>query len=234
MGLCGGDATEVVPPKGTDASLEMSEKESYSAHTSIIGKREQEIVNIYHINANNLYGCPHVQPDIGEEKFMIAPNVVPDATFQARDKRIQEIIQIVEQKQKDASKNVMVQNDILYSKDSHKYSYWRPVLPTNLEISVIRYVHTSLGHLGTEKCIAQIANIFHVKGLGRKVRKFISLCDTCQQVIYTNRSCAVQNPSHLPTKPGDICAVDLYGPLPFGRFGFRYIFVCFDVFFEIC
>jgi len=54
---------------------------------------------------------------------MIAPNVVTDATFQARDKIIQEIIQIVEQKQKDASKNVMVQNDILYSKDSHKYPY---------------------------------------------------------------------------------------------------------------
>ena len=31
------------------------------------------------------------------------------ATFEARDKRIQEIIQIVEQKQRDASKNFMVQ-----------------------------------------------------------------------------------------------------------------------------
>jgi hypothetical protein len=34
----------------------------------------------------------------------------------------------------------------------------------------------------------------------------------------------------LPTKPGDLCAIDFYGPLPFGRLGFRYIFVCFDVF----
>jgi len=70
MGLCGGGATEVVPPKGTDASLEMSEKENYYADTSIIDKREQEIVNIYYINANNLYGCPHVQRDIGEEKLI--------------------------------------------------------------------------------------------------------------------------------------------------------------------
>jgi len=91
-------------------------------------------------------------------------------------------------------------------------------------------VHTSLGHLGTEKYIAQIANTFHVKGLGRKVGKFISRCNTCQRVKYPNRSCAVQNPSHLPTKPGDLCAADFYGPLPFGRFGFRYIFVCFEVF----
>ena len=117
------------------------------------------------------------------------------------------------QKQRDASRNFMVQNDILYSKDSHKYPYWRPILPTDLGISVIRYVHTSLGHLGTEKCIAQIANTFQVKGLERKVRKFISRCDTCQRVKYPNRSCAVQNLSHLPTKPGDLCAVDLYGPL---------------------
>jgi len=152
------------------------------------------------------------------------------AMFQARDKRIQEIIQIVEQKQKDASKNVMLQNDILNSKDSHKYPYWRPVLPTDLEISVIRYVHTSLGHPGTEKCIAQIPNTFHVKGLGQKVRKFISQCDTCQWVKYPNRSCAVQNLSHLPTKSGDLCAIDFFGPLPVGHFSFQYIFVCFDMF----
>ena len=152
------------------------------------------------------------------------------ATFEARDKRIQEIIQIVEQKQKDASKNFMVQKDVLYSKDSYKYPYWRPGLPTDLEISVIRYVHTTLGHLGTEKCIAQIANTFHVKGMGRKVRKFISRCGTCQRVKYPNRSCAVQNLSHLLTKPSGLCAVDLYGPLPVGRFGFRHIFVRFDMF----
>jgi hypothetical protein len=52
----------------------------------------------------------------------------------------------------------MVQNGIIYKKDSHKYPYWRPVLSTDLEISVIRYVHTSLGHLGPEKYIAQFAN----------------------------------------------------------------------------
>jgi hypothetical protein len=43
----------------------------------------------------------------------------------------------------------------------------------------------------------------------------------------------VQNLSHLPKEPGDICIVDLYGPLPVGRFGFRYVFVCFDVFLKL-
>lgn len=118
----------------------------------------------------------------------------------------------------------MVQNDILNSKDSHKYPYWRPVHPTDLEISVIRYVHTSLGHLGTAKCKAQIANTSHVEGLGRKVRKFISPFDICHRVKYPNRSRAVQNLSHLPTKPGDLCAVACW------TLRVSVYFVCFDVF----
>jgi hypothetical protein len=48
----------------------MSEGKSHSAHTSIIDGRWQEIVNIYYVNENNLYGCLHVQLDIGEAKLV--------------------------------------------------------------------------------------------------------------------------------------------------------------------
>jgi len=48
----------------------MFEGNGYPAHTSIIDKREQEILNIYYINESKLYGCPHVQLDIGEEKLI--------------------------------------------------------------------------------------------------------------------------------------------------------------------
>jgi predicted aspartyl protease len=48
----------------------MPERKSYSAHTSIIDKGVQEIVSIYYINENSLYGCPHVQLDIGEERII--------------------------------------------------------------------------------------------------------------------------------------------------------------------
>jgi hypothetical protein len=54
----------------TDASSEMSERKKYSAHTSFVDKGEQEIVNMYYINENNLYGCPHVQLEIGEERLI--------------------------------------------------------------------------------------------------------------------------------------------------------------------
>lgn len=34
----------------------------------------------------------------------------------------------------------------------------------------------------------------------------------------------------MSKRPGELCAVDLYGNLPIGRGGVRYILVCFDVF----
>jgi hypothetical protein len=36
--------------------------------------------------------------------------------------------------------------------------------------------------------------------------------------------------SHCPRAPGELLSVDLYGPLPVGRGGMRFIFVCLDVF----
>jgi hypothetical protein len=61
-------------------------------------------------------------------------NLKESAKIQARDKRVPEIIRIVEQEHSDVSKNIMERNGILYSKDNNNYTYWRPVLPTELEI----------------------------------------------------------------------------------------------------
>jgi hypothetical protein len=82
------------------------------------------------------------------------------STLQVRVKIIQGIIRTVEQKQKNASKNVMVQNDILYKKDSHRYPYWRLVLPTDLEIPVITYICTLLGHFATENAGFSLPALF--------------------------------------------------------------------------
>jgi hypothetical protein len=135
------------------------------------------------------------------------------ASYQARDKRIRKLIQRVQQEHHDARRRFIF-------KDRQKCPYWIPLLPTEIKNSVFHYVHTSLGHLVAEKSTAQIAKSFHVKSLGRKL-KFISRCDICQRVNFRNRSCTVQNLSHLPTKRCEHCSVDLYGPLPLGRNGFR-------------
>lgn len=50
------------------------------------------------------------------------------------------------------------------------------------------------------------------------------------RVKHPNRSYATECRSHLPAAPGDLCATDLFGPLPVGRGGVRYILVILDVF----
>jgi hypothetical protein len=123
-----------------------------------------------------------------------------------------------------------VQQGMLCLKDLNKYPYWRIMLPKRLEIPVFKYIHYSLGHLGTDKCLNQIAAMFYIKNLGRKLRKFIASCDICQKVKHPNRSVKVTPLSHVPKNPGELVAVDLYGPLPTGRGGVKHLFVCLEVF----
>ena len=81
-------------------------------------------------------------------------------TCQVGVKIIQKIIRTVEQKHENASKNIMVQKDILYNKDSNRYPYWRLVLPTDLEIPVITYVCTLVGHSATENAWFSLPALF--------------------------------------------------------------------------
>jgi hypothetical protein len=62
------------------------------------------------------------------------------------------------------------------------------------------------------------------------VRKYVSHCDICQRAKHPNRAYEVVKISHLPTKPGELLTVDLYGPLPTGRGGVKYLFVCLEFF----
>jgi hypothetical protein len=103
------------------------------------------------------------------------------------------------------------------------------MLPSSLENKVIKFVHLSLGHAGSEKCAAEIAHTFYVKNLGKKARKILS-CDFCQRVKHPNRSYEFDSRSHLPKKPWDLCALDFYDQLPVGHGGVWYILVCLDVF----
>jgi hypothetical protein len=95
---------------------------------------------------------------------------------------------------------------------------------------LINFVHQTYGHAGVDKCLPILSDEFHIKGLGRKIRKVLSCCDTCQRVKFSTRVCDVEIRSHCPRAPGELLSVDLYGPLPVLRGGMRFIFVCLDVF----
>jgi hypothetical protein len=153
------------------------------------------------------------------------------ATYQGRDTRLQDIIEAVRRSECQTNGRYLFRNGILYCRDSRSHPYWRPVVPAELQVDLIKYVHKSVGHLEAEKCMAHIGHSFYVKSLGRKARKVIATCDTCQRVKHPNRSYAVETRSHMPSEP-ELCALDIYGLLPVGRSGVRYILVLLDVFWK--
>jgi hypothetical protein len=136
------------------------------------------------------------------------------ADKQRTDTRLQKITAKAENDPSDSTHRV--EGDVVFWRD-RQGATWKATLPECLEVPVIKYVHASLGHA----C--------HTKNIGRKVRKFLSSCDTCQRVKHPNKSVDIQERSYMPTKPGELCSIDLYGPLPTRRGGVRYILVSFDV-----
>jgi hypothetical protein len=96
-----------------------------------------------------------------------------------------------------------IDDDVLYCKNDRTHSYWRAMVPNQLENRMIGYVHMLLGHQSTDKCMQHIARSFHLRSLGRKMRRYVARCDTCQRVKHPNRAYEMDRISHLPTKPGE-------------------------------
>jgi ribonuclease HI len=122
-----------------------------------------------------------------------------------------------------------LEENVLFCRRDSK-DRWKAMLPLCLEQKVMEYTHTKLGHLGVDKRMDQIGQSLHLKNVGRKIRKFIACCNLCQRAKHPTQSYTIQERHHLPTKPGDLCAIDLYGSLPTSRAGVKYILVCYDVF----
>jgi hypothetical protein len=106
---------------------------------------------------------------------------------QAADQRLARITERLNKYPTQVDTKYKLLNGIFYGIDQKHHSFWRPMLPSTLDNLVIKYVHTSLGHRGVDKCIEQAAHSFHIKNLGR--------CDTCQRVKYPNKSYTTQERS---------------------------------------
>jgi len=128
----------------------------------------------------------------------------------------------------------VINNDVLYCKgDKDKEGQsWKAVLLECLEQKVMKFVDTCMGHLASDKCYAEIKDTFYFRNLGRKLRKFITACDLCQQAKHMNRAYDVAERHLLPKRSGEMCAFNLYGSLPTSQGNVRYIFICYDAFFK--
>jgi hypothetical protein len=84
------------------------------------------------------------------------------------------------------------------------------MLAACLEQKGMKFVHTSLGDLGSDKCYAEIKDTFHFRNLGRKLRKFIAACDFCQRPKHMNTAYDVTKKSRSETCRRIVCCRSIW------------------------
>jgi hypothetical protein len=78
------------------------------------------------------------------------------STYQKQDAKLSELLDSTKLCPGQTDGRYLVRNETLYCKDDKNHQYWRTVMPTALETDLVKYVHSSIGHLGSEKCMAHI------------------------------------------------------------------------------
>jgi hypothetical protein len=167
--------------------------------------------------------------DLGQD-ISIRKDIRNLAGIQERDPDLKEIRKLVEEGREDLKERFLLYENLLYAADTRNGTRWKVVIPRELEEKLITYVHLEKGHARTDKCVRLINGMFHIKNVGRKTRKLLALCETCQKVKFPNWKYDIESRPHLPERKGQLMSVDFYGPVPQGRGGVRYLFVCLDVF----
>ena len=117
----------------------------------------------------------------------------------------------------------------LFHRNRSENSGWKLCVPSSMVQNVVIAVHCDLGHFGSTKCIRALQEGYYFTNLSKVVKKIVSSCDICQR---TKASITLrgQYQAILPNGIGELVATDLYGPLPTGVGGARYLLVLLDVF----
>lgn len=63
-----------------------------------------------------------------------------------------------------------------------------------------------------------------------EIKKFVTSCDLCQRVKYSNTNMSSAYHMVQTSEPGDLLGEDFFGPLPRSTGGVKYLFVVMDVF----
>ncbi|XP_063635205.1 uncharacterized protein LOC134805954 [Cydia splendana] len=104
------------------------------------------------------------------------------------------------------------------------------VVPISLHLDILKECHDSplSGHQGVERTFHKISQRFFFPGMRRIIAEYIKSCVSCQRYKASN-----EKPSGLLQTPvlsqrNEVVAIDLFGPLPEGEKGERWIFLVED------
>lgn len=114
--------------------------------------------------------------------------------------------------------------------DERKYA--RIMIPFKMRTKILEEFHDSLvgGHLGVKKTYEKISSRYYWRGMFKDVKSWVRACLDCSmRKGNTNKKMGLYN-SLVVNRPLEVMGIDIEGPLPKTKEGFKYILVCTDLF----
>lgn len=104
------------------------------------------------------------------------------------------------------------------------------VVPSELRKTVFNEAHSSVlaGHFGSRKTFKKITNLFYWPQCGKDVTRWCKECETCQKHNMGIKHQSPLKPLPVIEEPWQCLAVDIVGPLPKSKGGFRYLLTAMD------
>ena len=104
------------------------------------------------------------------------------------------------------------------------------VLPVTCRSAVLHLTHTIplAGHLGRDKTAQRILRRFYWPTMYRDMAEYCRSCGECQKVGHQRVQRALLIPLPIVGEPFERMAMDIVGPLPRSRAGYKYILVTCD------
>lgn len=144
------------------------------------------------------------------------------------------IIKRAQQKDKQMQNDMKNYPSRVYKHDDliryHDIDSDKVILPDSVSWEIINRAHKFLLHFGSDKTLDFIKQHFHGLNLDKIVKDVVASCNICQATKYCTRPTVGEQYFEIPEKPGQLAAVDIFGPLPCTKGGFKYIFVIMDTF----
>ena len=82
------------------------------------------------------------------------------------------------------------------------------IVPRSMQKAIIVQIHQQI-HLGINKCINRLKDVFFWSGMSAQIKDIISQCSICNEFRGTQQK-EPMLPHKIPTKPWEICATDLF------------------------
>jgi len=89
--------------------------------------------------------------------------------------------------------------------------------------------HTKFGHMGRNKMVTLLTPHFYWPGLSKDCQVYIRQCNECQRHDKAKPPPSPMQTRETVTVPFERVAVDLVGPFPTAKGGFRFLLTCVDM-----